>query len=188
MGLASWFWWGWTDATRCLLRVCSARAVGPQGQGEGSAFLAFRLPSPVSPPPSQDEVPAFMTHQCGKAARDATFRSSMQLGSRFGAVHRWVDQYYLLVILLLPRFLVLHGLMDSWLSRERGRIFRHLFLALASTVLSRPPLHPSSWSASHSCHCIVRVRTGWWPPGFDPPAARPDLWAAGGHGAMVRIC
>ena len=29
-----------------------------------------RLVSP--PPPSQDEVPAFITHQCGKAARDAT--------------------------------------------------------------------------------------------------------------------
>ena len=120
-------------------RACSARVVGPQGQGEGSAFLAFRLPSGL--PTTTISVPAFMTHQCGKAARDATFRSSMQLGSRFGAVHRWVDQYYLLVILLLPRFLVLHGLMDSWLSRERGRIFRHLFLAFAfaSTVSATAP-------------------------------------------------
>lgn len=168
-------------------RACSARVVGPQGQGEGSAFLAFRLPSGL--PTTTISVPAFMTHQCGKAARDATFprfhaawlsvRCIPSMGgSVFGNSTR--------TSAAVPCPSWTHGLMVEPRARQD---FQTLVLGIGICIhrlghryVPRPgrPLTPHFLS--------LRVSTGWWPPGFDPPAARPDLWAAGGHGAMVRIC
>ena len=61
-------------------------------------------------------------------------QGSMQLGSRFGAFRRWADQYLVILHVLLPRFLVLHGLMDSWLSRERGQDFQTLVLGIGICI------------------------------------------------------
>ena len=169
----------------CRQGVCSALCCGAARSKVRDRHFwpsdSRRLPTTIS-------VPAFMTHQCGKAARDATlpmfhaaWLSVRCIPSMGGSVFGNSTSA------AVPCPSWTHGLMVEPRARKD---FQTLVLGIGIHRLGhRYVPRPGRPLTSH--FLSLRVSTGWWPPGFDPPAARPESVGGGrarSHGSNLLTC